>query len=85
MATAFYTSAKNVIVIINPSNVNYTQVQVRANNVGSGFTKGTVYLLNNANRNITSSSLALSLVGTNSYTGRVDLPAYSVVAITVTP
>jgi hypothetical protein len=85
MATAFYTSSKNAIVIINPTNINYTQVQVRANNVGFGSAKGTVYLLNNANRNITSSSLALTLVGTNSYSGRVDIPAYSVAAVSITP
>jgi hypothetical protein len=84
MATSFYTNSKNAIVMINPTNLAYTQVLVSANNIGFGSAKGTLYVLDSFNRGITNSPLSLTLSG-STYSARVDIPPYSVVAIGITP
>src|SRR5678816_3624064 len=43
MATGFYTTSKDAIVMINPTNIACTQVLVRADNIGFGSAKGTLY------------------------------------------
>jgi hypothetical protein len=84
VATAFYTSSADVVVIINPSNINYTGISVQLDNTGFGSAQGTLYLLNDANRQITSSSISLSANGSG-FQATVDVPAYSVVAIRAKP
>jgi uncharacterized membrane protein len=66
-------------VIVNPTSTAYGSVQVSA--VNPGFTVGNVtkFLLNSTNRTITSSTLAASASVT------VSVPAYSVVALKMTP
>ena len=78
-ATAFWSATRNSIVIVNPTGTSYGSVLVNANNPGFTVKHVTKFLLNSANKSITSSTLAVS----NSVT--VSVPAYSVVAITMTP
>jgi len=78
-ATAFLSANQNSIVIVNPTSTAYGSVQVSA--VNPGFTVGNVtkFLLNSTNRTITSSTLAASS------SVNVSVPAYSVVALKMTP
>jgi hypothetical protein len=78
-ATAFWSSSQDSIVVVNPTSTSYSSVTVVANN--PGFTVGhvTEYLLNSTHKSITSSTL------TASSTVHVSVPAYSVVALKMTP
>jgi glycosyl hydrolase family 39 (putative alpha-L-iduronidase) len=78
-ATAFWSANRNSIVIVNPTGTSYLSVLVTANNPGFTVGHATKFLLNATNKSITSSTLAAS----NSVS--VSVPAYSVVAITMTP
>jgi len=84
MATAFYTSAKDAIVVVNPTNTAYPSVQVTANHSGIANAVGTQFLLNQANPQITSQSLPLTQIS-GGYTATISVPAYSIVAITIAP
>jgi glycosyl hydrolase family 39 (putative alpha-L-iduronidase) len=78
-ATAFWSVNQNSIVIVNPSSTAYDNVQVSAMNPGFSVGNVTEYLLNDANRTITSFALA------GSESVNVSVPAYSVVALKMTP
>ena len=78
-ATAFWSATRNSIVIVNPTGTSYGSVQVTASNPGFTVGHATEFLLNDTNKTI--SSFALSA----SPSVNVSVPAYSVVAITMTP
>jgi len=84
LATAFFTTAKDAIVVINPTGTNYSAVQVVARNPGIASAKGTSYLLNASNPKITSKSITLGSIS-GGYSATVAVPAYSVVAVSVHP
>jgi glycosyl hydrolase family 39 (putative alpha-L-iduronidase) len=77
-ATAFWSTNRNSIVIVNPTNTAFNNVQVSALNPGFSVGNVTEYLLNDANRTITSFALAASA------SVNVNVPAYSVVALNFT-
>jgi hypothetical protein len=83
-ATAFYTASRNSILIINPSEMSYSQVQVLAKNPGFNTAKANLYVLNESNPQIASRTLALTLVS-GGYTATIDVPPYSVIGIAITP
>jgi hypothetical protein len=78
-ATAFWSTNRNSIVIVNPTGTNYSSVLVTAQNPGFAVKHVTKYLLNNTNKSISSSTLSASP------SVSVSVPAYSVVAIKMTP
>ncbi len=76
----FYTSAGDALVLVNPNNADLNGVSLTLQNTGSVASNGVVYLLNAANEPITSSTIALTPSG-NTFTGTVNIPAYSVVGV----
>ena len=84
LATAFYNSGKDVIVVVNPGSIAMTSVKVTAYNAGFSTAVGKLYTLNKANPNITSKSLSLTKI-TGGYTATISVPAYSTIAITIAP
>ncbi len=78
-ATAFWSTNRDSIVIVNPTSTSYGGVLVTANNPGFTVRHVTKFLLNNTNKTISSSTLSASP------SVSVSVPAYSVVAITMTP
>jgi hypothetical protein len=84
LATAFFTSNKDVVLIVNPTATNYSSVKVVANNAGFSSAKGTRYLLNSPNYQIASNSLTLSKIS-GGYSVYVSVPAHSTVAVAVAP
>lgn len=81
-ATAFYTSAADSAVIINPTSTDYNAINVLLKNPGLTSATGTAYLLDRANGQISSQSVALTPMS-GGYTAQVAVPAYSTVAISV--
>lgn len=79
--TAFYTSSKDAILIVNPTSTAFSQVPVTFANPGFTSTEGTLYQIQNGSE-ITTSSVALTSSGT-SRTATIDVPAYSVQAISI--
>ncbi len=84
LATAFYTSTQDSIVIVNPSGTAYSSVTVVASHPGYSSVSGKKYTLNKSNPKIASSSLTLKSVS-GGFEGTISVPAYSTVAVTVTP
>jgi Glycosyl hydrolases family 39 len=84
LATAFYTSAKDVVVVVNPTATAVSSVKVTANHAGFSTAAGKLYILNRANPNITSKSLSLTKI-TGGYTATISVPAYSTVAVAIAP
>lgn len=82
-ATAFYTSGADDVVVINPTSSDYNAVTVLFNNPGLTLNSGTVYLLNRANGQISSQSVALQPTA-GGYSAQVTVPAYSTVAVSTT-
>jgi hypothetical protein len=82
IATAFYTSSNDAMVLVNPTSSDVTNVTVSLQNIGYANPAATLYLLNSANGQISSQPLALNLVG-NGVTATVTIPAYSTVGISV--
>jgi hypothetical protein len=80
-ATAFYTKTTDDVVLINPNGTD-TSVTVAINNPGLAANQATSYQLSKSQ--ITTSLVALNPAGAN-YTSHVTVPAYSVVAIALTP
>jgi hypothetical protein len=83
-ATAFYTPSRNSILITNPTSTPYTQVKVLANNPGFTNASATLFLLNKSNLQISSEPLSLTSSG-QGFTATIDIPAYSVVGISIKP
>jgi Glycosyl hydrolases family 39 len=84
LATAFYTGAKDVVVIVNPTATAYSAVEVVAQNAGFSSATGTRYLLNSSNYQIASNSLTLTKIS-GGYSVYVKVPAHSTVAVAVAP
>ena len=81
-ATAFYTSAADEVVIINPTTTSYSAVNVTLANPGITSATGTMYLLNSSNAEIASQSVSLSSVS-GGYSTTIAVPALSTVAISL--
>lgn len=81
-ATAFYTGSADDIAIINPSSTSYSSVTVDFADTGFSSSTGVVYLLNKDNGQIYTKSVDLD-VTSNGYSAKVDVPAYSTVAISI--
>jgi hypothetical protein len=84
MATAFYTSTKDVILIVNPTDTAYPSVRVVANRSGLKTGVGTLFLLDQNHAQITSKPLPLTAFK-GGYNGTIAVPAYSTVAVTIAP
>lgn len=81
VATAFYNSTQDAIVITNPTAIAYTQIPVSLQNVGFTSPTATLYQIVNG-ATINSFSLSLTQQGSG-YTTMIDVPAYSVQGISV--
>jgi virulence-associated protein VapD len=79
--TAFYTATQDAVVIINPSSTSYAQITVTFANPGFTSTQGTLYNIANGTQ-ITSSTISFAVQGANRTT-TIDVPPYSVQAISV--
>ena len=79
--TAFYTATQNAVVITNPTPTAYTQISVTFMNPGFTNTQGTLYRIINGSQ-ISSSTISFSSSGANRAT-TIDIPAYSVQAISL--
>src|SRR6185437_8033886 len=74
LATGFYTSSGDVIVLVNPTGTDAAQVPIQVDN--GGFTtnvQATMFLLNQANGQISSQPLTLNVSG-SSYSVTVAVP-----------
>jgi hypothetical protein len=84
-ATAFYTSAADNVVIINPTSSSHSGVKVALTNPGfPSAPTGTVFLLNRENLQISTQSVSLTPIS-GGYSATVEVPAYSTVALSVKP
>jgi hypothetical protein len=79
--TAFYTASQDAIVIINPDSASYPQVTVTFANPGITSTQGTLYTIANGDQ-IGSSTISFAVQG-SSRTVTIDVPPYSVQAISL--
>jgi hypothetical protein len=79
--TAFYTATQDAIVITNPTPTAYTQISVTFANPGFTNTQGTFYQIANGAA-INSSAISFAKQGTSLVT-TVDIPPYSVQAISL--
>lgn len=84
LATAFYNSSHDAIVVVNPTSTSYTAVKVVANNAGFSTGVGKLFTLNQANPHIATGSVALTKT-TSGYQATIAVPAYSTVAVTIAP
>ncbi|HUK24897.1 MAG TPA: hypothetical protein VLV49_09980 [Terriglobales bacterium] len=84
LATAFFTGAKDVVLIVNPTATNYSSVNVVAQNAGFSSATAKRYLINSANYQIATNSVTLSKIS-GGYSVYVQVPAYSVVAVALAP
>ena len=84
LATAFYNSAGNVIVIVNPTGTAYSSLKVVAKN--AGFTAGvaTAVELGPGSPQITTRSVGIT-ESAGAYSGTISVPAYSTVAVIIKP
>ena len=79
--TAFYTSTQDAVVITNPTSTAYPHISVTFANPGFASSQGTLYSVVNGAA-IQSSGISFSAQGT-SLTTTIDVPAYSVQAISL--
>ena len=84
LATAFFTGTQNSVVIVNPSSTSYAAVRVVMNNAGFTTARGKRHLLNGSNYQIATNSLTMAKIS-GGYSVYVKVPAYSTVAVTITP
>ncbi len=78
---AFFTAGQDAIVIINPTSTSFPQVPVTFANPGFTSTQGTLYSIANGDQ-ITSSNISFAVSGSNRST-TIDVPPYSVQAISL--
>jgi hypothetical protein len=81
-ATAFYTATNDAVFIVNPTSTSYTGVSVLFNNAGLSGAQGTSYRIDGPNNTIVNAPVTLTTTSTG-YSGSVDIPAYSVVAVAI--
>jgi len=84
LATAFYNTSHDAIVVVNPTSINYSSVKLVANNAGLSTGVGKLFTLNQANPHIASSSVSLTKIA-GGYQATISVPAYSTVALTIAP
>jgi PKD repeat protein len=78
LATAFYNSSKDIVVIVNPTATVYSGVSVAAKNTGFSAVEASSLLLNSSNPHIAKQAVVSSA---NAETATVAVPAYSTVAV----
>jgi len=78
--TAFYTPSLDAVFIVNPTS-NSSQVTVTFKNPGYSSTQGTLYAIANGDQ-ISSSAISFAVQGSNRTT-TIDVPPYSVQAISL--
>ena len=83
LVSAFFNSAHNMFVIINPTSSSFPGTLVRAANPGFSSGVATEYLLNRQNPTIRKSYVPLTGAAAG-LTTSVDVPAYSVLALSLT-
>ena len=79
--TAFYTASQDAVVIINPTSTSYPQITVTFANPGFTTTQGTLYQIANGTQ-INSTNISFAVQGA-SRTTTIDVPPYSVQAISL--
>jgi hypothetical protein len=79
--TAFYTGAKDAVVIVNPTSTPYSQITVTLANPGLSGTQGTQYQIVNGAQ-ITTTPISFSGQGTSLST-TISVPPYSVQAVSL--
>jgi PKD repeat protein len=80
ITTAFLTDSKDILVLINPTSVPYSQLSLVAANPGFSSVAATANLLNSENPHTSESALQITKTF-NGYTATVDVPPYSVMAV----
>jgi hypothetical protein len=83
VASGFYTSTKDNVLIVNTSSTAYTQLTIALQNPGLALPTASVYTLNASYPQIGTSSATLSAVS-GGYTVTINVPAYSTVALSLT-
>ena len=84
VVTAFYTSALDAVVLINPTPDTYTNMPINIANTGFSSAQATLYKIVNG-QSIQSSTASLQSQGGTTYTTTVSMGPYSVQAISVHP
>jgi hypothetical protein len=84
LTTSFFTNAGDVIAIVNPSSTNYKGVSVVASNTSIASAQGTANTITGGTIGITTKAVSLAPLS-NGYSTTVNVPAYSVVAVTIMP
>jgi Glycosyl hydrolases family 39 len=84
LATAFYTSGGDTIVIVNPTATTYLSLKVVAKNAGLNGAVATAIELGPASPQVATRSLGMT-ESAGTYSGSISVPAYSTVAVTIKP
>jgi hypothetical protein len=84
LATAFYNSGSDVIVIVNPTSTAYSSVKVVAQNSGIRSGYGDLLELGPSSPRISKRSVGLAN-SSGTYTGWFSIPAHTTVALTIKP
>ncbi len=82
VATGFYTSTSNSILIINPTSLSFAGVTVQASNSGMTTPHATLFTVNSANTKLSSWPASLVPVTGGSQV-KFDIPPYSVLGISI--
>ena len=82
IATAYYTSTTDSILVINPTSSSFSGVTVQINSNGLSSPTSTLYTINEANPHV-SSWRASTISASGGIQTTFDLPSYSVVAISL--
>jgi Glycosyl hydrolases family 39 len=82
VATAFYTSTSESILIVNPTAMSFAGVTVQTNNAGIDSPRSTLFALNSANTRISKwPALTTSVINGSQIT--FDIPPYTVMGISL--
>ena len=84
LATAFYNSASDVVVIVNPTATTYSSVKVVAQNTAIKAGYGTLLELGPSSPRISKRSVGLEN-SSGTYTGWFSIPPHTTVALTIKP
>jgi hypothetical protein len=82
VVTAFWTPAKDSILIVNPTPQDYSSLEINVRNIGFLSPQATSFLLNSSNAQISAGSVSLT-PATSGFSATVAVPPYSVVAIAI--
>lgn len=84
VVTAFYNSTQDGLLIVNPTSTAYTQMPVTLANTGYSSPQATLFKIANG-ASITSSQIGINNALGGTYTTSLDVPPYSVQAISLKP